>query len=239
MSIKIMQEVWEAAPVDQGTLLVLLALADSADERTRTCFPGIDALAIRSRLSERQVQYCLQRLRELKIVSVKRNASPVKTNLYRIEEAHAWAGARDAIIAPHGSGADTQSATSRDEVDCVSDTQLVAPKPSVTSEEPSDTRARARGDAKREIREALLTALPETLAEAWIEHRRQLKKPMTPQAARLIAAKLKDCSDPAAVVNQSIMNGWQGVFPERQSAKASPRSAVDDASWWWGGRDLS
>ena len=35
MSIKIMQEVMELAPVEKGTLLVLIALADSADETTR------------------------------------------------------------------------------------------------------------------------------------------------------------------------------------------------------------
>jgi hypothetical protein len=139
MSIEIMNQVWKSAPVDQGTLLVLLALADSADERTRTCYPGIESLAAKARLSERQVQYCLQRLREIGVIQVVRNASPVKTNLYRITDVAVWDEARDAIIAPHGTRPDTQSATGRDEVDCVSDTQLVAPEPSVTSDnEPSD-----------------------------------------------------------------------------------------------------
>lgn len=138
MSIDIMNEVWKHAPVDQGTLLVLLALADAAEDRTRTCYPGVEGLAAKSRLSERQVQYCLQRLREVGVITVQRNASPVKTNLYRISEVAQWANVRDAIIAPHGVRPETQSATDRYEVDCVSDTQLVAPKPSVTSEEPSD-----------------------------------------------------------------------------------------------------
>lgn len=141
MSIKIMTEVWDHAPVDQGTLLVLLALADSADERSRSCYPGIDGLAAKSRLSERQVQYCIQRLREIGVVVVTRNASPVKTNLYRITEIANWDKARDAIIAPHARKPDTQSDARRDAVDCVSDTQLVAPKPSVTvSIEPSVAR---------------------------------------------------------------------------------------------------
>jgi len=141
MSIKIMQEVWEHAIVDQGALLVLLALADSADEQSRACFPGVDSLARKPRLSERQVQYCLQRLREMAIISVARNASPVKTNLYRIAPSHTWAEARDAIIAPHGKKPETQSAEARDAMGCVSETQLVAPKPSVTSDiEPSVAR---------------------------------------------------------------------------------------------------
>ena len=141
MSIEIMTEVWKHATVDQGTLLVLLALADSADERSRSCYPGIDGLAAKSRLSERQVQYCLQRLREIGIVEVKRNASPVKTNLYRITEVARWEQARDAIIAPHATKPETQSVACRDATHCVTDTQPIAPKPSVTSViEPSDVR---------------------------------------------------------------------------------------------------
>lgn len=138
MSIDIMSEVWKHAPVDQGTLLVLLALADAAEDKTRTCYPGVGSLSEKSRLGERQVQYCLQRLREVGVITIQRNASPVKTNLYRITEVAKWASARDAIIAPHGAKAETQSATSRDAVECVSDTQPTAPKPSVTSEEPSE-----------------------------------------------------------------------------------------------------
>jgi len=140
MSIKIMQEVMELAPVDQGTLLVLLVLADSADEGSRTCYPGVGSIAAKSRLSERQVQYCLQRLREIGVIDVSRNASPVKTNLYRITETSKWAQARDAIIAPHSKKPETQSATCRDATHCVSETQPIAPKPSVTSVEPSVVR---------------------------------------------------------------------------------------------------
>jgi hypothetical protein len=174
MSIKIMQEVWENAPVDQGTLLVLLALADSADEVSRTCYPGIDGLAKRSRLSERQVQYCIQRLRQAGVVIVSRNASPVKTNLYRITQISAWDAARDAIIAPHGKGAETQSAVSRYEVDCVSDTQLVAPKPSVTvSIEPSVAREGLFSEEEAPKKERAADAFE----RFWQAYPKKVKKP--------------------------------------------------------------
>lgn len=55
--------------------------------------------------------------------------------------------------------------------------------------------------------------------DAWagfVDSRRQLKKPLTPHAATLIVAKLKALSlaghPPGAVLDQSTMNGWQGVF---------------------------
>lgn len=223
MSIEIMTEVWKHATVDQGTLLVLLALADSADERSRSCYPGIDGLAAKSRLSERQVQYCLQRLREIGIVEVKRNASPVKTNLYRITEVARWEQARDAIIAPHATKPETQSVACRDATHCVTDTQPIAPKPSVTSViEPSDVRETDLFSAKYvsekktdEVLTTLLELLPEETARDWIAHRRALKKALTPQGARLLIGKLREAEDPVACVEASIMNGWQGVFPRR------------------------
>lgn len=138
MSIKIMSEVWEHATVDGGALLVLLTLADSADEATRSCYPGVESIAAKARLSERQVQYCLKRLRESGIIEVKRCASPVKTNLYKIAEASLWAEAGDANIAPPPDEADTQFLHPGYATHCVSDTQPIAPKPSVTvSIEPS------------------------------------------------------------------------------------------------------
>ena len=90
MSIKIMQEVMESAPVEKGTLLVLIALADSADETTRECWPSVKRLAARARLSERQAQACLRQLEEVKIISVEANAGRSGTNLYRVTRPETW-----------------------------------------------------------------------------------------------------------------------------------------------------
>ncbi|WP_211598156.1 hypothetical protein [Halomonas caseinilytica] len=65
------------------------------------------------------------------------------------------------------------------------------------------------------------SALPEWLpADAWaelLEHRRQLKAPMNDLAKTKAINKLdklrQDGSDPAAVIEQTIVNGWKGVFP--------------------------
>lgn len=46
--------------------------------------------------------------------------------------------------------------------------------------------------------------------------RKRIKKPMTPRAMDLAVAKLADLmragSDPKAVLDQSTMNSWQGLF---------------------------
>jgi hypothetical protein len=53
MSIKVMSRVWEHATHKGGSLLLLLALADYADDRG-ICWPGLEALAEKARLTERQ-----------------------------------------------------------------------------------------------------------------------------------------------------------------------------------------
>jgi hypothetical protein len=51
----------------------------------------------------------------------------------------------------------------------------------------------------------------------FITHRRKLKRPATPRAKELLAIKLEKMKEqgdnPNEVLEQSIINGWQGVFP--------------------------
>lgn len=133
MSIKIMNEVWEHAPVTQGTLLVLLALADAADEGTRMCFPGIARLAKFARLQERQVHNCLRELRDAGIVSVERGKGPAGTNLYTITKASTWEVQK---LHP------LQSSAGAPAIHCTSDLQPIAPKPSEEPSEEPSVRAR-------------------------------------------------------------------------------------------------
>ena len=74
--------------------------------------------------------------------------------------------------------------------------------------------------------ESLFTAAQELevvigadLARHFIEHRRALKKPMTPYAASLMAKKLRGFVDPVEAVNRAILKGWLDVYPE-DAAKA-------------------
>ena len=72
--------------------------------------------------------------------------------------------------------------------------------------------------------------LAEALA-AFAEHRKKLKKPMTARAKELMLSKLSKMAsteqEQIAILNQSIVNGWQGVFPLKQ--KQGRQSAADMA----------
>lgn len=66
------------------------------------------------------------------------------------------------------------------------------------------------------------------------EHRKKLRKPMTDKARVLIVKKLESLQnqghDPIAVLEQSIRQGWQDVFPLRADSKVTvdgkPRLAI-------------
>ena len=82
------------------------------------------------------------------------------------------------------------------------------------------------------------TCSPE-LAEAlnaFAEHRKKLKKPMTDYAKKLLLKKLQKLAkteqEQIAILNQSIENGWQGVFPlgGDRGQRNQRQSAADMAS---------
>lgn len=72
----------------------------------------------------------------------------------------------------------------------------------------------AREDARATPRDELAKVLDETRAEAVLEHRRKMRKPLTAHAAALLAGKFAKCRDPNAAADMMIANGWQGFEPE-------------------------
>ena len=72
---------------------------------------------------------------------------------------------------------------------------------------------------------------------AFAEHRKKLKKPMTGRAKELLLSKLSKMArteqEQIAILDQSIVNGWQGVFPlggdrKQKQAKQSAADMADD-----------
>ena len=83
MSIEIMSAVWKGAEMRGAPLLVLLALADYANE-SGVCWPSIMTLALKSRVSERQVRRILRGLERNGEIEVDVNGGPRGVNLYKV-----------------------------------------------------------------------------------------------------------------------------------------------------------
>lgn len=68
MSIRLMTKVWDSGQYDSGTLLVLLALCDWANDQGEKLFPYLETLAAKARLSVKQTRRALQVLIEEGVV---------------------------------------------------------------------------------------------------------------------------------------------------------------------------
>lgn len=64
-----------------------------------------------------------------------------------------------------------------------------------------------------------LTAKPDNVNAdtwaSWVQHRREIRKPLTPTSCSQQAAQLATHPNPDAVIATSIASGWQGLFPDR------------------------
>jgi helix-turn-helix protein len=83
MSIKVATEVWKGSRHRSGNLLVLLALADHADDQGKA-WPGIPLLARKARLSERHTRRCLTELVVSGEVEILPNKAPSGRTWYQI-----------------------------------------------------------------------------------------------------------------------------------------------------------
>jgi hypothetical protein len=83
MSIKVSTEVWQSSRHKSGNLLVLLALADHANDEGKA-WPGIRLIAGKARLSRRHTRRCLNQLMASGELEILPNQAPNGRTLYRI-----------------------------------------------------------------------------------------------------------------------------------------------------------
>lgn len=60
----------------------------------------------------------------------------------------------------------------------------------------------------------------DSVIQEFVSFRKSIKKPMTEHAVKLMIGKLKkmtpDINEQVEIINQSIINGWQGIFPLKE-----------------------
>jgi hypothetical protein len=81
VSIFVTSLVWKFSKADGSTLLTALAIADFADDDGRA-FPAVATLAKKARISERSVQYAVDKLRALGELTVSLGTGPKGCNTY-------------------------------------------------------------------------------------------------------------------------------------------------------------
>ncbi|WP_423209057.1 helix-turn-helix domain-containing protein [Paracoccus yeei] len=243
MSVKIMSAVFESETLGPTERLIMLALADHADDAGR-CYPSLSRLQQRTGLSERAIQSNIRNLQSAGYITIIPGAGQGGANVYIVRPNPA-ADAPPQQMHPRrkcttppqevrpNPAADAPPQQMHPRRKCTTPPQEVrptpaadAPKPSGTIIEPSESNG---------ARDALLTVLSAEAADAFIDHRRAKRAKLTVRAAQLIVKDLTHHPNPDAVVEASIKNGWTGVFPEKiggprdQSPRFRRETAASDA----------
>ncbi len=88
MSIKIMTEVWEYSQHSGHKLMLMLAIADHANDEGRVAWPSYDKLAKKCRLSRRQTITLIQELEKTGELVIERGGGRGRSNRYIVQKLH-------------------------------------------------------------------------------------------------------------------------------------------------------
>jgi hypothetical protein len=243
MSVAATNYVWTQSPAEGADRLVLLALADFADE-AGNCFGSWGKLEEKTRLARRTVADCLRRLQKSgQLVLVERGSrkvagSGLQASIWTIPGV-AEMGAGNApkserwVQEMHPSGANAapkwcNSCTPTIDNNKKRNKGADAPAPAISSpSHPSSSEVAAPKPKRAAAPKFDPASLPlphgPGLARAWAEfaqHRREIKAPLTPTAAKRIVDDLASVNEAAAVeaLRKSVKHGWRGVFIDAPAA---------------------
>ncbi len=136
MSVRSITRVWERSRQSGSELLMLLAIADFADDDGQA-YPAVSTLATKCRMQLRNAQYVLGALKASGELEIRPNEGPRGTNLYRITLPE---GVQP--VAPLQSIAPMQPSSRGGATQCAKGVQPIAPEPSLNRQEPGRARAR-------------------------------------------------------------------------------------------------
>jgi hypothetical protein len=246
VSVAATNYVWERSPAEGADRLVLLALADFADE-AGNCFGSWGKLEEKTRLARATIARSVKRLQASgELVMVERGHRKLAGNG---AEATIWK-----IPAVSEMGLTMRPVSERDP-----SSVRMRPKwyqnetPTIrNNKERNNTEAQETlspslppqsGDGLKPRKKAaafdpLSIPLPHRsgFATAWsefVQHRREIKAPLTPTATKRILASLGAVNEAIAceALGKSVRHGWRGVFPESAAPQQPPTTPVASPKW--------
>ena len=183
-------------------LRVLPAVLDRMNMQFE-CWPGYGRIAQDAGVDRRTATRAVQRLVDLGYLDRQMRGKGI-SNKYRLGKVVA------ALPIPDS---ETSGSSDMGTVGS-SDMGVVA---AVTPEPEKRTRIREPKSATGSGELGLPHWLPADKWQQFQDHRKHIKKPMTDNAKRLSISKLTELkgkgNDPGEVLDQSIMNGWTGLYP--------------------------
>lgn len=200
MSIKLMTAVWDRTDITSTQKLVLLALADWAND-DGLCWPSIATIGTKSSLKERAVQMTIRSLEDAGFVM--REEVVGRGNRYWLR------------MPPHEMHPRTE---------CTPPPHEMHPTPALNAPNTPKTH-----QLTPKYISALPDWLPLDAWNGWIEMRKARKKPLTERAMQRALNKLDDMrqagQDIAEVLDRSTMNNWLDIYEIKGAVNNGTRKA--------------
>ncbi len=213
MSIALMTEAWKTA-LKTHPKMVLLAMCDNASEQG-SCYPSISSISERCSMSERGVQSQVNFL--IKKGYLERQERKGRSNLFYITNPCTWQPnpRTPCTPAPHAPPQLTTKTPAAHDITPAPHAPPPAPRAPITITQPSIEPLKNHQSAG--VCDLEIDGVEKNVWQEFVKMRVRIKAPLTAYAGQLIASELdKIGGDKNAVLNQSIMNGWKGVFPIKQ-----------------------
>ena len=196
MSIKLMTAVWDREDLSSTQKLVLLALADWAND-DGLCWPSIERVAKKSSLKKRAVQLAIRSLEEMKFIH--REEVIGKGNKYWVQ------------IPMHQMHP------------CTKDTPPMHQMHETHAPDAPNTSKTHQLNTKYII-EGYPTWLPIDAWQGWVEMRKQRKRPLTDRAKAMAYKKLEALHlaghDINELLDRSTINGWLDIYEPKGATNA-------------------
>lgn len=228
MSVRMLSRVWELSTHGGTELLMLLAIADFADD-DGYAYPSVPKLAVKCRMKPRNANYILASLQASGELEVRMNKGPHGQNLYRITLSQTLQS-----VAPLQAVAPLQGSAQTPAAHCMPPLQPIADKPSRNRQEPSG------GAPTRKSSAAAKRPLPADFGvsdqvKAWAASKGYGHLEDHLEAFKLKAeAKGYAYSDWDAAFKSAIRDDWAGL---RKSQGARPlRAGAEGGDAWDGAR---
>ncbi|QOI04583.1 helix-turn-helix domain-containing protein [Pseudomonas savastanoi] len=229
MSMELMVKAMKTRVGNPLRKLVLIKLADNANDMGE-CWPSYQHIADQCEIGRSTVKVHIRELEKSGLLrrEFRRKGELNQSNLFHLSLNSGAGAALPGAGDNPGGGAGAAPRTSH------SFEPVIEPVKEPVADAPSRKKTKAEKFDPLTAKPANVSA---TAWADWCQHRKEIRKTLTATTCARQAKTLAGHHDADAVINQSISNGWTGLFPEKvlPGAKASAQRQAGpdfyDKSW--------